>query len=320
MQIGNSFALVSLACHLLVCSTESSDRHTLKGGALEGELYFWPAAEVGTPPAVNKHRKFGITDLAIQITGSRFKATVKSDPEARFAVTGLSAGTYRLELRRSSGQRFNTAFRLSKLGELKAVSLNLVQNPTTGKVTLRVDEIRLPYLRRELLAIYAEDQAIRQKWIAGDVQKDQAETLREMEAINLRHVRRLNNLVSKHGWLTPRLVGHDGSKSAFLVIQHAPPKTQIAWHPVLERAFQRGELPPDEFAMFTDRVLLAKGQKQRYGTVAFPPKEWKNGEPVLQPIEETADLDALRASVGLGPIKEYLELLRTMYRTAPVGQ
>lgn len=290
-------------------------------GTLQGEVAFRPIGEQGIPAVVARHRRFSVSSLELELVGeNRFRIKATTDAEGRFSFTGLPLGHYSLRFKNSAGQPFSTKVSLSSSKPARAFSLDLIQNMVGARNTLlKTEEIRQPRLRNELLAIFSEDQLIRQKWIAGDVSKDQPKTLREMEQINLRQVSRVQGLVSRHGWLGPKLVGFDGSKGAFLVIQHAPPTTQIRWYPVLERAFRKGELPPDEFAMFTDRVLLAKGKKQRFGTVALPPKEWIEGEPVFQPIEDPTAVDGLRASVGLPPLAEYKELLRTMYRPGDVN-
>ncbi len=288
---------------------------------LAGEIAFRPIGEQGIPAVVARHRRFSVSSLELELVGeNRYRTTAKTDAEGRFSFIGLPLGEYSLRFKNSAGQPFSTKVILSFSKPVRAFSLDLIQNMVGARKTLlQTQEIRQPNLRAELLAIFEEDQRIREKWIAGDASKDQPETLKVMEQINLRHVSRIKGLVSRQGWLGPKLVGFDGSKGAFLVIQHAPPTTQIHWFPVLERAFRKGELPPDEFAMFTDRVLLAKGKKQRFGTVALPPKEWIEGEPVFQPIDDQKGVDARRAAVGLPPLAEYKELLRTMYKPPDVN-
>ena len=57
-------------------------------------------------------------------------------------------------------------------------------------------------------------------------------------------------------------------------------------------------------------MLVGEGKPQVYGTQV---KEWKGKEPVLQPIEDEANVDKRRAEVGLFPLSEYRELLKKMY-------
>jgi Family of unknown function (DUF6624) len=73
-------------------------------------------------------------------------------------------------------------------------------------------------------------------------------------------------------------------------------------------------LPKDEvsqsnLAYLTDRVLLAEGKEQRYGTqcTAIDGK-WKP-----RPLEDEANVDKRRADVGLPPLAEYLKLIEQQY-------
>ena len=75
-----------------------------------------------------------------------------------------------------------------------------------------------------------------------------------------------------------------------------------------------GEIDPSNFALLTDRVRVAHGRPQRYGT-QYQILERGGGlflSPAT-PIEDPPGLDARRAAVGLGPHSEYVEQLRRMY-------
>jgi hypothetical protein len=50
-----------------------------------------------------------------------------------------------------------------------------------------------------------------------------------------------------------------------------------------------------------------------YGTQAKAPPNWKGHEPVLEPIEDEANVDKRRAEVGLPPLAEYLLMLKKVY-------
>lgn len=53
--------------------------------------------------------------------------------------------------------------------------------------------------------------------------------------------------------------------------------------------------------MLTDRMLLAQGKPQRYGSQFLI----KDGVPTLHPTEDRVGLDARRAAMGLAPIADY---------------
>jgi hypothetical protein len=62
------------------------------------------------------------------------------------------------------------------------------------------------------------------------------------------------------------------------------------------------EVENSHLAYLTDRVLLAEGKKQLYGSY---PTRGPNGELVPQPIDDEPNLDRRRAQLGLQPFAEY---------------
>ena len=58
--------------------------------------------------------------------------------------------------------------------------------------------------------------------------------------------------------------------------------------------------------MLEDRILTRGGMKQRYGTQVTAGAD---GVPRVDPIEDPANVDERRASVGLPPMQDYLKLL-----------
>lgn len=63
----------------------------------------------------------------------------------------------------------------------------------------------------------------------------------------------------------------------------------------------------------TDRVATARGQPQVYGSQA----NLIDGHVVLEPIADSAEVDARRARVGLPPLAEYVRLLDSLYTARP---
>jgi hypothetical protein len=120
----------------------------------------------------------------------------------------------------------------------------------------------------------------------------------------------LRDVVKAHGWPTISLVGDDGAKAAWLLVQHADADTK----------FQRrcldlmGKLPENEvsqsnIAYLTDRVRLAEGKKQVYGTQFMQ----EDGKWKPRPLEDEANVDRRRAEVGLPPLAEYIRLIQQQY-------
>ena len=60
-------------------------------------------------------------------------------------------------------------------------------------------------------------------------------------------------------------------------------------------------------------MLVREGKPQIYGTQVKSIEQWKGKEPVLEPIEDEANVNARRAEVGLMPLSEYRKILKQMY-------
>jgi Family of unknown function (DUF6624) len=83
--------------------------------------------------------------------------------------------------------------------------------------------------------------------------------------------------------------------------------------PLVEAAYRQKKLQGQDYALLLDRVLVAEGKPQIYGTQAKNFDQWKGGEPVFDPIEDEANVDKRRAEVGLFPMAEYRRLLKQWY-------
>lgn len=117
---------------------------------------------------------------------------------------------------------------------------------------------------------------------------------------------RITQLIDQYGWLGPDEVGLAASKAFYLVIQHAPLSIQEKYLPSMQAAVNDGKAWPTDLAYLEDRILMRQGKPQRYGSQIRADED--TGAWILHPVEDPGNLDARRASVGLGPISEYLEM------------
>ncbi|HEX5004243.1 MAG TPA: DUF6624 domain-containing protein, partial [Gemmatimonadales bacterium] len=103
----------------------------------------------------------------------------------------------------------------------------------------------------------------------------------------------------------------DGVAAAALLVQHADadPAFQATVLPMLEAAFRAGTVTGQELAMLTDRVAKAQGRPQRYGTQTTV----IDGRVIFDPIEDSGQVDARRAAMGLPPLAEYKRVLDSAY-------
>lgn len=129
------------------------------------------------------------------------------------------------------------------------------------------------------------------------------DTIHQKDSLNLATVTRI---LDRHGWLGKDVVGETGNATLWLVIQHADTDTQLKYLPLLRKAVNEGNAEPSQLALTEDRVLLAQGKKQIYGSQIMIDNE--TGEPWVQPIEDPDNVDKRRAEVGLPPMNEYLKI------------
>jgi len=132
------------------------------------------------------------------------------------------------------------------------------------------------------------------------------------ECISIDHdnTRWLMAEVEQNGWPTISLVGQDGAHSAWLLVQHADadPKFQRKCLDLMAQ-FLPNEVSAQDVAYLTDRVLLAEGKKQVYGTQFVT----IDGRLQPSPIEDEANADQRRAGIGLAPLAEYAKQLEQIY-------
>lgn len=165
--------------------------------------------------------------------------------------------------------------------------------------------IKEPALRKELLALREEDQAARSAMIKTQMQDEAAK--KRVEAIDTKSTARMKEIIAKHGWPGKSLVGEDGANTAWLLVQHADKDVafQKQCLALLEKAYKAGEAKERDYAYLFDRVAVAEGKPQRYGT------QFKDGKP--QPIEDEANVDARRKAIGLNTMAEYKQDMERMY-------
>jgi hypothetical protein len=162
--------------------------------------------------------------------------------------------------------------------------------------------LRLGYgqeaLRAELLRRRDLDQAARAAFAGA------AEDKAQIIAMDDANTAWLRTLVDQIGWPGRTVVGADGAHAAWLIAQHADrhPAFQRRWLGLLERAVADGEASPADLAHLTDRVLLRRGEAQRYGTQLVASAEGF----IAARLADPATVDARRAAMGLGTLADHL--------------
>ena len=131
-----------------------------------------------------------------------------------------------------------------------------------------------------------------------------------MERVDSENTQRLEEIIDRYGWPTHALVGKDGANAAWLLVQHADlsPKFQRKCLDLMAKA-PRDQINLGDLAYLTDRVLLAEGKKQVYGTQFT----LVNGKCKPRPLEDEANVDKRRKDVGLEPLADYFKQAESFY-------
>jgi len=148
-----------------------------------------------------------------------------------------------------------------------------------------------PELRDELVAMMEQDQ----KELTGQSATNESDA----------RIARLQEIIDEHGWPTYDLVGKKGEEAAWVIAQHADldPEFQQQALELLRDAVAEGQASPGNLAYLEDRVAVANGEPQTYGTqVGCQPK----GPVPATPIEDEAGLEERRKAAGLDPYADYV--------------
>jgi hypothetical protein len=169
-------------------------------------------------------------------------------------------------------------------------------------------------LRDELLAMAEEDQRVRAELASDGSLFDGYHPT--MKAVHDKNAARLTEIIEQHGWPGRGLVGEDGARAAWLVLQHTigHPDLQRKGLVLLQEAVARGDVPAVEAAMLEDRIRFFEGRPQKYGAQF----DWdENGQLAPLPVEGEATVDERRRSVGLGPLGEDVRRKRAEMARSP---
>lgn len=121
----------------------------------------------------------------------------------------------------------------------------------------------------------------------------------------------LKEIITESGWPTYSEVGVDGGDAAWLLVQHADTDAQFQRQCLdLMTELPTEEISQQNLAYLTDRVLLAEGQNQVYGTQFSR----RDGKWAPLKLDDPENVDTRRAEVGLPPLAEYAEILENFYR------
>ncbi len=185
-------------------------------------------------------------------------------------------------------------------------------NDIVAKVQANLDnaekDLNKP-LKEQLEKIYVRDQTLRQLY-------EHAEELfgRESEEMNYfwelmaeqdaKNEAEVIAIIDQNGWVGRNEVGGQANLALWLVIQHAPIEIQEKYLPLLIESVRKNQSSGNHLALLEDRINMRNGKPQIYGSQIVSDPE--TGEDMVYEVFEPEFVNARRASVGLGPIEEYI--------------
>lgn len=111
---------------------------------------------------------------------------------------------------------------------------------------------------------------------------------------------KIQAILDNYGWPGYSTIGMPGSIAIFSILSAADAKTIEKYLPMLKATVARGEASPGHLAFLEDKIAVASGRPQIYGTQI-------NGEKKPYPIENEKEVDERRLKIGLTPLKDYLK-------------
>lgn len=126
------------------------------------------------------------------------------------------------------------------------------------------------------------------------------ELMNEKDSLNLIKV---ETIVNEYGWLGADVIGKQGNKTLFLVIQHSNLETQLKYLPIMREALTVGNINSNDFALLEDRIAMGQGKRQIYGSQI----KIDGDEFYVYPIIEPEKVNERRSKVGLEPIEDYVK-------------
>lgn len=153
------------------------------------------------------------------------------------------------------------------------------------------------HMARTLAAMREKDQAVRERAMSDDA-------IKEMRTIDVANTRRLAHLLKVCGWPVARKGDLQASDDVWLLAQHADHDKAFQHHVLglLEQAVHRGEARGKHLAYLTDRLAIAEGKPQLYGTQLMV-----DGCKIeLHPIDSRAAVNERRKKIkGMQSLEEY---------------
>ena len=306
----SSFAQQTQAsCPEIKYSERTTEAYLYRLDRIEGQAVYGSVSEKGEFMSAS-----GVCVALFNTKDKQLIASVTTDNRGQFQFASVAPGRYMLIAFQSALHEIIIPVQVVDIAARKAVKrwqLLLHMRSKEDRRTSFVTPITDPVLRDELIKRVEQDQAIRDEMIKKGADHIDKATDARMAIIDSDNTARMKEIVKRYGWPGPELVGRDGTDAAFLLVQHSPDLAfQKKMLTLVRSAYGAGRLSAWNYALLLDRVLVREGKPQVYGMSV---NHWNAKEPVLDPIEDEANVDKRRAKIGLSSLSEYLETMKQLY-------
>ena len=127
------------------------------------------------------------------------------------------------------------------------------------------------------------------------------------------HEKRMQKIFNNNGFAGYDLVGEEGSRSFFLMVQHSDhnPEFQSRVLEKMKLEVDKNNANSSSYGLLVDRVNLNTGKAQIYGTqVTY---NMNTGQAYPRKLADSINVNERRKSIGLEPIEVYLNDMSEMH-------
>lgn len=178
--------------------------------------------------------------------------------------------------------------------------------------------LKYPEIRQEIKEMRHIDQKLRREIISLTKEKgrdspEAKKLMKEIAIVDHKNTERMKEIIAEIGWPKESEVG-DAAGGAWLLVQHADqqPDFQKECLELIKKAVEEGEAKGHRYAYLYDRVQLAYGKKQLYGSQGYTDPETK--QKAFRPIEDEHLIAERREKYKMGDISLYAKRLEFTYQ------
>ncbi len=198
--------------------------------------------------------------------------------------------------------------RISNIGKLdnlpewtlikEKIELNRIEKE--GQINLPLKETLDALYERDRQLRLEDDRIVSEYGVGSNESRIHGQLVYKIDSINMVV---LDSILMKHSWPSIPEVGVEGNRAVWLIIQHASLDRQKKYLPIMRASVLEGNASPADLALLEDRVAIAEGRKQIYGSQLN--LDATTGKFYFLPIEDESNVNIRRESVGLEPLEYY---------------